>query len=319
MVSRRTFLYKSLLSSVALGFPLVPRGSFATAKTSTSATDFPINIFSKNLQWLDYNGMALAAAEMGFDGVDITVRPGGHVEPARVEADLPKAVEAVRKVGLDVFMITTAIQSADEPHTEAILKTASALGIRFYRMGWINYNGQQSMEENLKQIAGQMKTLADMNRQYGIHGGYQNHQGVNFGSSVWDLWMVLKELDPQWIGSQYDVLHATVEGANSWILDLRLLHSYVRTIDIKDFRWEKTDKGWKAQVVPLGEGMVDYGKFLKQVREYNIKGPLSIHYEYALGGAENGATEITLPRDQVLAAMRKDRQTLTNWLKQAGL
>ena len=95
---------------------------------------FSINIFSKNLHWLDYSGMAAAAAEMGFEGIDLTVRPAGHVLPERVAEDLPKAVEAVKKAGLNVFMITTAINNADDAHTEAILKTAHALGISYYRM-----------------------------------------------------------------------------------------------------------------------------------------------------------------------------------------
>ncbi len=318
MLSRRAFLEKSLFTSLAMGLPWAP-ASLGAPKHADDAADFPIHIFSKNLQWLDYNGMALAAAEMGFEGVDLTVRPGGHVEPARVEADLPKAVDAVRKAGLNVFMITTAIQSADQPHTEAILKTAGALGIPYYRMGWINYHAQQSMEENLTQIAAQMKGLAEMNERYAIHGGYQNHQGANFGSSVWDLWMVLKELDSRWIGSQYDVLHATVEGANSWVLDLKLLRGYVRTFDVKDFRWEKTATGWRAQVVPLGEGMVNYAAFLKQVKDNNIRGPFSIHYEYPLGGAENGSKTLTVPRAEVMKALKRDVVTLRKMLIDAGL
>jgi hypothetical protein len=50
--------------------------------------------FSKHLQRLDYNGMASAAAEMGFDGVDLAVRKNGHVRPEKVEEGLPKAVNA---------------------------------------------------------------------------------------------------------------------------------------------------------------------------------------------------------------------------------
>jgi L-ribulose-5-phosphate 3-epimerase len=34
-----------------------------------------INIFSKHLQFLNYYDLAEAAAEMGFDGIDLTVRP----------------------------------------------------------------------------------------------------------------------------------------------------------------------------------------------------------------------------------------------------
>jgi L-ribulose-5-phosphate 3-epimerase len=44
---------------------------------------FKISIFSKHLQWLDYKGMAKVLSEIGFDGTDLTLRPGGHVLPER--------------------------------------------------------------------------------------------------------------------------------------------------------------------------------------------------------------------------------------------
>ena len=46
-----------------------------------------IHIFSKHLQFLIYKDMAEAAAEMGFDGIDLTVRPNGHVLPERVRVN----------------------------------------------------------------------------------------------------------------------------------------------------------------------------------------------------------------------------------------
>ncbi len=121
------------------------------------------------------------------------------------------------------------------------------------------------------------------------------------------------------MGSQYDVLHANVEGANSWPLGLKLLKSHIRTMDIKDYRWVKKETGWKAEVVPLGEGMIDYKKYFKLVKEYNIRGPFSIHYEYPLGGAENGAKTITIPKEEVLAVMKKDVVTLRRMLAEAEI
>ena len=44
--------------------------------------------------------MAAVANDLGFDGVDLSVRPGGHVEPDNVETDLPKAIEALADNGL---------------------------------------------------------------------------------------------------------------------------------------------------------------------------------------------------------------------------
>ena len=51
--------------------------------------------------------MSEAAAEMGFNGLDLTLRPKGHVLPERVVDDLPKAVEAMKKHGINPLMMTT--------------------------------------------------------------------------------------------------------------------------------------------------------------------------------------------------------------------
>ena len=59
-----------------------------------------IHLFSKHLQWLDYEGMSKVAKEIGFDGLDLTVRRKGHVLPENVERDLPKAVAAMQKLSL---------------------------------------------------------------------------------------------------------------------------------------------------------------------------------------------------------------------------
>jgi L-ribulose-5-phosphate 3-epimerase len=316
--SRREFLFKSMLASTTMA--LAPSfGSHASPKGDRPGKK-SINIFSKNLHWLDYNRMASVAAELGFDGIDITVRPEGHVVPERVADDLPKAVEAVKKAGLNVYMITTAITKADDQFTEPILKTASSLGIGYYRMGWINYDDRKSMKDNLQYFQSQITKLNNINRKYKIRGDYQNHSGLSFGSPVWDLWMIMKDLDPEWIGSQFDVMHAQVEGGNTWQLGLKLLAPYIKTIDIKDFAWKKTEtQGWKPEVVPLGEGMIDYKKYLQFLKEFQLNGPFSMHFEYPLGGVENGAKQITISKEEIMSAMKRDLTKFKSMLTEAGI
>ncbi len=274
-----------------------------------------INVFSKNLHWLDYNGMAGVAAELGFDGIDLTVRPEGHVVPERVAEDLPKAVEAMKKAGLNVHMIATAITNADDKFTEPILKTASSLGIGYYRMGWINYDDKKSISDNHGYFKSQMTKITALNKKYQIRGDYQNHSGLSFGSPVWDLWMILKDLDAEWIGSQFDIMHAQVEGGNTWQLGLKILKSHIKTIDIKDFIWVKADT-WKPQVVPLGQGMVDYTKYLRLLKEYDLTGPFSMHFEYPLGGVEHGAKQISISKQDVMTAMKRDLDLFRKMLAQ---
>jgi L-ribulose-5-phosphate 3-epimerase len=327
--SRRNFITKSILAAAGVSAGLnsmskangseVSQGEFTKIPVAKVPDAFSISIFSKHLHWLDYREMAMVAAEIGFDGVDLTVRPQGHVLPERVEEDLPKAVEAVIKAGLIVNMITTSVKDAGDPITVKVLKTASSLGIQHYRMDWFNYDDKISIEENLKVILDQMRKLAALNEKFSISGEYQNHSGNSFGASIWDLYMVLKDVKSPWIGSQYDILHATVEGANSWVNGLKALRPFIRSIDIKDFQWEKKDGKWKAEVVPLGEGMVDFKRYLGLVKQYNLSGPVSMHFEYPLGGAENGAKTLTMKREQVISAMQKDITLLRKYLKEANL
>jgi sugar phosphate isomerase/epimerase len=318
--SRRTFLIESTLAASALSI-----GSSSYGKTFNQLSSpvesgskkeaLKVSIFSKNLHWLNWTDMAVAVKDMGFDGIDLTVRPEGHVLPERVEEDLPKAVAAIRKQGLEVYMITTAITKASDTYTTPILKTAGALGIKNYRLGWFSYDKKISVTDNIPNFRKQLQELAELNKKYKIHGDYQNHAGEYFGAAVVDLWMALKDLDAEWIGNQYDIRHATVEGSHSWGVGFNLLQKYIKTVNLKDFQWAKKDGKWVEENVPLGTGMVDFNKYFKMLNESQFNGPVCLHYEYNLGGAENGAKTLTIPKEEVLKAMKKDLTTFKSLYK----
>jgi L-ribulose-5-phosphate 3-epimerase len=270
------------------------------------------------LQWLNYVDMAVQAAQLGFDGVDLTVRAGGHVLPERVTVDLPKAMEAVSKAGLKINSITTDIKRGDDKYTVDILKTASALGIKNYRMGWYAYDKKSDTLSNIDLIKKDFAALAAINEQYQIHGDYETHTG-RFGNSIWDLWEVLKNLDPKWIGCQFDIHHATIDGAEAWPVNLDLIKNYVGSATIKDYYWKKTGNKWQIENVPLGQGMVDFKKYFTLLKKIGFKGPVILHYEYPLGGANDGATKLTIPKAEVINAMQADLATLKGWLRESEL
>jgi L-ribulose-5-phosphate 3-epimerase len=332
--SRRSFITNSIMTAAGMtgGLSLISSpqadwediGEASPAPAMKDPDAFKISIFSKHLQWLNYKEMAKAVREIGFDGIDLTVRPQGHVLPERVEADLPEAAEAAGKEGIKIYMLTTAIDNADDPVTEKILKTASSLGISHYRMGWGNYDEIRSVEDNISAIQAKLVKLAILNEKYSVSGEYQNHSGVGaggyyFGAPIWDLAQVLKSINSRWLGSQYDIYHSTVEGAYTWPVGLKLITPFIRSIDIKDFRWLKKDGKWISESVPLGEGMVDFRKYFGLIKKLGINVPVSLHYEYHLGGAENGSDTITMKRDDVLSAMSKDLNTLKRYINEADL
>lgn len=288
--------------------------------TSTSALPAPaaaaphklkVTIFSKHLQFVKGDELAQTAAEIGFDGIDITVRKGGHIEPERVRQELPGLVAIIRKHGLEVPMITTDIVDTTTPYTEDILRTMADLGIHHYRWGGLKYTDNMPIIAQLEAMRPGVEKLAALNAKYKAGAMYHTHSGVNLvGASFWDLYVLLKGVDPNAAGVNFDIGHAVVEGGlGGWINNFRITTDHLRGIAVKDFVWAKNAKGtWQPQWTPLGEGMVKFPQFFTMVAASGFNGPLQLHFEYEVGTPAETRT-----------FMKRDLATLRGYLAQASL
>jgi len=260
----------------------------------------PLCFFSKHLPGMECSAMAKALKSMGFAGVDLTVRPGGHVLPERAAEDMPKAVAAIREAGLSVPMITTELLSASNPTAKPILCTAGSLGIPFFKAGYYKYDFKDILQE-LEKCGADFRQLVDLARQCGVQTGYHNHTN-NMGAPVWDMARIIEPLDPKWAGYYFDVRHAVAEGGGSaWRIATKMIAPRIKMIAVKDFYWAKGPKGWRTQDCPLGEGMLDWKEFFRMLAAANFQGPVSLHQEYEPPGEGGNKNP-----DNVLAAARKD-------------
>ena len=314
ITTRRDFIKKTALSASAIPFLNLPLSSWATSKIEDKLS---VHIFSKHLQFLDFKTAGEMAAEMGFSGVDLTVRPKGHVLPESVKLDLPKAINDVKKGGSTCEMITTSIESVNNPLDVDIIKTAASNGIKYYRTHWFKYHQDKSIPASLEIYKNQIKELAKLNEEVGIVGYYQNHAGKNVGASFWEIKKILEAADLDYFGTQYDIRHAVAEGGHSWENGLRLLQPYIKSIVLKDFKWGKVNGEWKAVNVPIGEGMVNFNTYFKLLKKYKLKPPVSLHLEYPLGGAEKGKSKITVDKKVVFDAMKKDLKAVQKLWQEA--
>src|SRR5260370_21336421 len=207
----------------------------AAAEDRPAAGKLKVAIFSKHLQFLKGDALAAAAAEIGFDGIDLAVRKGGHVEPDRVREDLPKLVASIRQHGLEVPMITTDIADTATPYAEDILKAMSELGIRYYRWASFRYDANRPIAQQLEDLKPRVAKLAALNARYKASAMYHTHSGVGLvGASIWDLYLLLRDFDPNAVGVNYDIGHATIEGGvGGWINSYRIADPHVRCISVK--------------------------------------------------------------------------------------
>ena len=237
-------------------------------------------IFSKHFGTLDYEQLAKTSRQLGFEGVDLTTRPQGHVLPERVAQDLPRALQAIRSQGLEVPMITTELRSASHPTARPIMSAAGRLKIPYLKPGYWRY-GERSAETVLAETQRDLRGLVGLARECGVELGFHNHSGDYVGSPVWDTRELIRDLDPKWIGYYFDPAHATVEGGLAgWQVALQLVLPRLKMIAVKDFYWEKAEGRWRTKWCPMGEGMVDWPKLFSAFAAARFSGPISLHVEY---------------------------------------
>ena len=283
-MSRRRFL------SVAAGGTA---GALAARAGAPSGFPGTICLFSKHLPDLLARELGRAVAALGFGGVDLTVRPGGHVVPERAALDLPPFLAAVREQGLEVPMITTGLLSAADPTARPILETAGRHRVSFFKPGYYRY-AFVDVRQELESAAADLRGLAALAAECGIQLGYHNHAGY-LGGPVWDVARVIEGLDPRWVGYYFDVRHAVVEGGDGgWRAALNLVAPRLKMVAVKDFFWEKGPQGWRQRNCPLGQGMVDWPAFFAALARGGFHGPVSLHLEYDIPGEARAKQENTL-------------------------
>lgn len=259
-----------------------------------------IGAFIKFIQEMPFEAMAEQLADMGFTGVEATVRKKGLIDPERVEDDLPRFVEALDKFGLKIHVMASDVIRADDPLTQRVLKTAAKLGVPRYRMSYYRYDLKKPIRPQLDEFASSLKDLVQLNAELGLQAVYQNHAGNQYvGGTIWDIEQLVRNHPLEQVGIAFDIRHATVEAGVSWSTLFHVAKPHIGAIYVKDFRWGEA----RPENVPLGEGRVD-PKFFDLVEASKFAGPFSLHVEY-LGKAGLDAN---------LKALRDDLATLKKWL-----
>lgn len=295
---RRKFLTSAAAAAAALA---VPHSS--NAAVPPAPRRFKIIGFSKPFQNLSARDTADLVAEVGWDGIECPVRAKGQIEPERAEDELPKMVEALKRRNLELSIITTDIRNPAQPLTEKVLRTASRLGIKRYRLTFWKYHPSLPIPDQLNNIRAELRDLAALNQELGLCAGFQNHSGSDYvGAPVWDIYELIKDLDPRHLGICFDIGHATLEGGTSWPIEARLMEPRYTAVFVKDFLWQKGARGWRAEWCPLGDGMVNRS-FFQMLKRSNFSGPISQHHEYAVGTGK-----------EMTQALKKDLRVLEEWL-----
>ena len=119
-----------------------------------------VALFTDHLAGFQIKEVANMLNQLGVIGPDLTVRPGGLVDPRRAAEELPKAAKIFAERGLTIPMITTAITSIRSPGCQAILSTAA--GWEFVTINWVilDIRTSNSGKNASKLLASSFKNLS---------------------------------------------------------------------------------------------------------------------------------------------------------------
>ena len=305
-LSRREFIGRTLAASASI--PLCAGSALSGLAAETFSP--PIVVFSKVYQTLKLNFDEAAAltAEAAIDGIDCPVRPGGEVLPEHVARQLPEYAAALRKRGLQLPLLTTAITGVSSPCAEDILRTAKKLGVQFYRLGFVIRETNASAGKQVGEIKAQLKDLAALNKQIGIGAIFQNHSPAGqtyVGGDLAELYDIVKDFDPAQIGVAFDIGHALVVHGDDWRRHFEKLKSHLKIAYVKDVKRE-------GRWVPFGEGDIGSTGYFKLLKELKYQAPVSLHIEFDWTAGGKSKT-----RPALVKALQESTAVLRRWLAAA--
>ena len=274
----------------------------------------------------------------------------GHVDPAKVKTDLSAMVNALKQGGISVTCVTTPIVDADTPNAEAILAAATALGVTHYVWGGLTYDTTKPYQPQLDALKPRIQKLAKLNEKYKIKGLYHPRAGAgNVGAAFFDILDLLKGFDPRFVAVQYDTAALLQPVRDVFVMHMRLGAPYIGGMAINDAAItldlpvyndsfytgtgpiKATNAGdntggddgnplaiggggrplpYHFHPMRVGTGMIDLTLIGKTLKQIGFDGPVEIQVEFPLGGAETGADKISLPRQSVIGALKRERLTI---------
>ena len=272
-------------------------GSFAGCANGRASSSMPscrrpprFHVFSKMFQppvTESPEALCELMAAAGADGIQWTVRKGGHATPENAATELPRLVKIAESFGLKCESICTGIADGDDSDALKIATVAADCGIRQFRAGYYFYDEKvETFAQSMDRFKRSFASLARLGEKTGVKAAYQNHSTWGpaiFGGVVWDIYECLRDLDPRWIGIEYDPMHAYFETYESWRRGFDLVSPWISSIDIKDFRYKMDVKkpGMMAKdMVAAGEGVVPWGEVKRRVAANGVDPLYIVHFEY---------------------------------------
>ena len=244
-------------------------------------------LFTDNLSDLNIGQVCEAARQTGFDGLDLTLRPGGHVKPQQAEIGMAEARKIADAAGVSIPMVTSSVTDTTSPHAENVFAAAAHYGARHIKLGYWEYKPFGTLKQQLDDSRRKLERLVRLGEKYKVLPCVHCHSGAVVANSGPMVYLLLRDFKPSEVGAYVDAMHMAVEGGlEGWEMGLDLLAPWLALVGVKNFRWQETSRDahgqmrYKVVYTPLADGQAPLPDFAARLKQLKYDGLVSFHSEY---------------------------------------
>jgi sugar phosphate isomerase/epimerase len=220
-------------------------------------------------------------ARLGFEAIELPVRPGYPIEPGKVR-ELPQAARQLADCGVRIASIAG-------PTDEVTLAACAEAGVPVVRVC------VQIKEENylaaVTKLHSEYDALVPLLARYGVALGIQNHCD-RFVPNAMCLRHLIGKYDPKHIGAVWDAAHNALNGEDP-DLALDIVWSHLCMVNLKNAVWLRTNgpeaeyAKWRHYWTSGRQGLASWPKVVAELRKRNYTGVVCLTAEYSDEAAVN--------------------------------
>jgi len=246
-----------------------------------SAKGIRFTLFTKPWPDKSLSELARFVKGLGFDGVELPVRPGYQVTPESAERGLPEASRILGEHGLHIGSVAGNLSGETDERLIAACRQAQVPVLRLLPRIDMS-KGYWASVEDLRRAYDAYVPLLE---RHGVALGIQNHCGYFIGSAIGTVHLI-ERYDPKLVGIVLDPAHCALAGEPA---DMAFDVAWSRTlfVNLKNAYWrratgtEAEDVKWRVHWTSGRQGLVSWPQVVELLKRKNYSGDICLHAEYS--------------------------------------
>jgi sugar phosphate isomerase/epimerase len=234
-------------------------------------------VFTKPWKALPLPELGKFVHGLGFDGVELPVRPGFQIEPDNVAAAVSEAARVLADFGVRIVSIAG-------PTDEKTIAACAEAGVGIIRIcvGIPPDEGYLAAEQRIQR---QYDALVPALDAHGVTVGVQNHCD-RFVPNALALRSLIGKYDPKHFAAVWDPAHCALDGERPE-LAVDIVWSHLCMVNLKNAVWvrktgpEAAVVEWRHHWTSGRQGLCHWPTVVSELKRRDYRGPVCLTAEYS--------------------------------------